>query len=408
MSEEGQKGGQQQTDDKAGEHGRRTNLIHDGDRHNPSAGVASPIYQSATFRFDDPEAIAEAMVAEAHPQFYGRYATSNTKQVEATVARLEGSAAAIAVASGMAAVSLVLLTFLEQGDHVVAQKVHYPTTTKLVTQKLPALGVEHTLVEQTDPDAFAAAVRPNTRLIMVESPANPTLSLTDFEAVAAIAGERGAVTAADNTFATPFNQRPLDHGIDLVLHSATKYLGGHSDVVAGVVAAADEEHRARLWEQHVMLGAVLHPMEAWLLQRGLQTFDLRLPVHNSNALAVAGFLEGHPAVKEVYYPGLPSHPQHELARRQMPGGFGGMVCFDLKGGRAAGYALLQRLELITLAVSLGGTHSLITHPASTVSAVQSDEAIAASGVRPGLVRLSVGLEDAADLLADLERGLEGL
>ena len=411
MSEKGQRANRQagrQARDEAGEHGRRTRLIHDGDLHNPSAGVASPIYQSATFRFDDPDEIAAAMVAEAHPQFYGRYATPNTKQVEATVARLEGGAAALAVASGMAAVSLVLLSFLQKGDHVVAQKTHYPTTTKLIQRKLPALGVEHSIVDQTDPAAFAAAVRPNTRLIVVESPANPTLSLTDFDAVAAIAREQGALTVADNTFATPYNQRPLAHGIDLVLHSATKYLGGHSDVVAGVIVAAEEEHRAQLWEHHVMLGAVLHPMEAWLLQRGLQTFDLRLPVHNDNALAVARFLEEHPAVSEVYYPGLSSHPQHELAGRQMAGGYGGMVCFDLKGGRAAGYGLLQRLEVITLAVSLGGAHSLITHPASTVSAVQSEEEIAASGVRPGLVRLSVGLEDAADLVADLEQALDTL
>ncbi|MDX1686651.1 MAG: aminotransferase class I/II-fold pyridoxal phosphate-dependent enzyme [Candidatus Promineifilaceae bacterium] len=390
---------------KTEDHGRRTRLIHDADAHNPSAGVASPIYQSATFHFDDPEAIAAAMEAEAHPQFYGRYATPNSKQVEATVANLEGGATAIAVASGMAAVSLVFLTFLEQGDHVVAQKTHYPTTTKLLMQKLPSFGVEYSLVEQTDAAAFAAAVQPNTRLIYMETPANPTLSLTDLEAVAAIGHEHDVLTVADNTFATPYNQRPLEYGIDLVLHSATKYLGGHSDVVAGVVVAADEAHRAQLWEHHVMFGSVLHPAEAWLLQRGLQTFDLRLPAHNANALEIARFLQEHPAVREVYYPGLPSHPQHELARRQMPGGFGGMVCFDLKGGRAAGYALLQRLELITLAVSLGGTHSLITHPASTVSAVQSDEAIAASGVRPGLVRLSAGLEDAADLIADLDQAL---
>lgn len=394
--------------ERSDDHDRRTRLIHDADGHNPSAGVASPIYQSATFRFDDPDAIAAAMKAEAHPQFYGRYATPNSKQVEATVAGLEGGAAAIAVASGMAAVSLVLLTFLGQGDHVVAQETHYPTTTKLLVHKLPTLGVAYDLVEQTDPAAFAAAVRPNTRMIYVETPANPTLSLTDLEAVAALGREHEAITVADNTFATPYNQRPLEQGIDLVLHSATKYLGGHSDVVAGVVVAADEEHRAQLWEHHVMFGAVLHPMEAWLLQRGLQTFDLRLPVHNDNALEVARFLDDHPAVREVYYPGLLSHPQHDLAQQQMPGGFGGMVCFDLKGGRAAGYALLQRLELITLAVSLGGTHSLITHPASTVSAVQSDEEIAASGVRPGLVRLSVGLEDTVDLLADLEQALNTL
>jgi methionine-gamma-lyase len=230
------------------------------------------------------------------------------------------------------------------------------------------------------------------------------MSLTDLAAVAEIAGEKDILTVADNTFASSFNQRPLSLGVDLALHSATKYLGGHSDLVAGVIAGS-KERIDKLWHEHVMFGGVLHPFDAWLLERGLKTFGLRMARHNENGLAVARFLAGHPAVLEVYYPGLPEHPQHELARWQMPGGFGGMVCFDLRGGREAGYRLLKRLKLISLAVSLGGVHSLITHPASTISAVQSDEEIAASGVRPGLVRFSVGLEDSADLIADLEQAL---
>jgi cystathionine beta-lyase/cystathionine gamma-synthase len=383
---------------------RHTALIHEADAYNPSPGISSPIYQSATFKFDSPEAIAAAMKAEGHPQFYGRYATPNTKQVEATVAHLERGEAALTVASGMAAVSLVLLTFLESGDHVVAQKTLYPTTSKLLSHWLPRLGIEVTTVDQTDVQAFAGAVRPQTKLIYVESPANPTLSLTNLEAIAALGQEHGLITVADNTFATPYNQRPLEFGFDLVLHSATKYLGGHSDLVAGVVVS-DQERISRLWEKHVMLGAVLHPLEAWLLQRGLQTFGLRMAQHNRNAMAVAQFLTGHPAVREVYYPGLPGHPQHELAQKQMRGGFGGMVCFDLAGGREAGYRLLQKVQLISLAVSLGGTHSLITHPASTVSAVQSASEQEDSGVQPGLVRLSVGLEEVEDLLADLDQAL---
>ncbi len=387
--------------------GRQTHLIHDAGAHNPSPAVASPIYQSATFRFESPEAISAAMVAEAHPQFYGRYATPNTKQVEATVARLEGAEAAIAVASGMGAVSAVLLTFLRQGDHVVAQRTLYPSTRTLIEEKLLDFGITATLVDQVDTAAFAAAIKPNTRLIYCESPANPTMALTDLAAIAALGREHRLVTVVDNTFATPYNQQPLSLGIDLVLHSATKYLGGHSDVVAGVVAGS-AARISQVWESHVMLGAVLHPMEAWLLQRGLQTFGLRMARHNENGVAVAQFLSGHPAVAAVYYPGLSSHPQHELACRQMPGGFGGMISFDLKGGRQAGYDLLQKLQLIALAVSLGGAHSLITHPASTVSLAQSEEAIASSGVQPGLVRLSVGLEDAADIIADLDQALLGL
>ncbi|MEW5987888.1 MAG: aminotransferase class I/II-fold pyridoxal phosphate-dependent enzyme [Chloroflexota bacterium] len=382
----------------------QTQLIHAGDEYNPTPAVSSPIYQSATFRFDEPADIAAADVAQAHPQFYGRYATPNTKQVEATLAHLEGGEAALVTASGMAAVSLVLLTCLRAGDHLVAQNTLYPTTYKFMAHKLPMLGIEATFVDQTDTAAFARAIRPNTRLVYAESPANPTLSLTDLAAVVELARAHNLISVADNTFATPYNQRPLALGFDVALHSATKYLGGHSDVVAGAIVTS-KARVADLWQNHVMLGSVLHPFEAWLLERGLKTFGLRMARHNENALAVAEFLSQHPAVSQVYYPGLPSHPQHELARRQMTGGFGGMVCFDLRGGRAAGFALLRRLKLISLAVSLGGVHSLITHPASTVSQAQTDEEMAASGVRPGLVRLSVGLEEAADLTADLDQAL---
>lgn len=384
-----------------------TKLIHAGGAENPSTAVSSPIYQSATYEFESPEAIAAAMVAEAHPQFYGRYASPNTKQVEATVACLEEAEAALVTASGMAAISLVLLTFLKAGDHVVAQKTLYPTTYKLLAHKLPELGIETTFVEQMDNDAFAAAIRPNTKLIYVETPANPTLSLTDLAAIAQIGQAHGLLTVVDNTFASPFNQRPLMLGFDVVLHSATKYLGGHSDVVAGVVAST-QENISRMWSNHMLFGALLHPMEAWLLERGLKTFGVRMQGHNANALAVAQYLETNTAVDEVYYPGLPSHRQHELAKQQMVGGFGGMVCFDLRGGRQAGYDFLQKLQLIPLAVSLGGVHSLITHPASAISAVQSDEEIAASGVQPGLVRFSVGLEDAQDIIADLAQALQEL
>lgn len=383
----------------------QTNVIHAGDEANPTTAVSMPVFQSATFTFSDPEQIAAAMVSEAHPQFYGRYATPNTKQVEATLAQLEGGDSGLALASGMAAVALVLQTFLKSGDHVVAQKTLYPTTYKLLAHKLPNWGIDATFVEQTDITAFAAAIKPNTRLIYVETPANPTLSLTDLEGIASLAQGEAIITVADNTFATPYNQRPLAQGIDIVLHSATKYLAGHSDVVAGVIVSSAQNIR-RLWQNHVMFGAVLHPMEAWLLQRGLKTFGLRMAQHNHNAQRVAEYLDGHPAVRQVFYPGLTDHPQHDLARKQMTPGFGGMICFDLFGGRKSGYELLKGVRLISLAVSLGGVHSLITHPASTVSAVQTDEEIAASGVMPGLVRLSVGLEDPGDIIADLAQALD--
>ena len=382
----------------------QTRLIHTSGKENPTTAVSSPIFQTSTYEFDNPEAIAAMMTADNPPQFYGRFASPNTAQVEATIANLEGGEAAVATASGMAAITLALLTFLNAGDHLVAQQSLYPTTTNLITRKLPRLGIEHTLVEQSDLKAFAAAIRPNTRAIYVESPTNPIMKLTDLTAVAQLAKSRGILTIADNTFATPLNQNPLALGIDVVLHSATKYLAGHSDVIAGVVIS-DRERIRQIWREHVLFGALLHPQEAWLLERGMKTFNLRMTQHNANALAVAQYLEGHPAVREVYYPGLPSHPQHDLAKKQMAPGYGGMVCFDLRGGAEAGYGLLQRMELIKLAVSLGGLHSLMTHPASTISAVRSAKEIAASGVQPGLVRFSVGLEDVQDIISDLEQAL---
>ncbi len=382
----------------------QTKLIHASDPHNPTAAVTSPIFQTSTYEFDTPQAIAEAMTTDQAAQFYGRYASPNTAQVETTIAELEGGEAALATASGMAAISLALLAFLKAGDHIVTQNSLYPTSSNLITRKLPQLGISHTLVDQTNISAFAAAIQPNTRAIYVETPANPVLTLTDLSAVARLGKEHGILTIADNTFATPFNQKPLSLGIDIVLHSATKYLAGHSDVVAGLIVS-DKERVTQLWRDHILLGGLLHPQEAWLLLRGMKTFSLRMREHNHNALAVTQFLDGHPAVREVYYPGLPGHPQHALAREQMQPGFGGMVCFDLRGGVEAGYELLRKIELIKLAVSLGGLHSLITHAASTISAVRSPEEIAASGVQPGLVRLSVGLEDPDDIIADLDQAL---
>ncbi len=385
----------------------QTDLVHSGDRQNPSRGIASPIYQISTYQFDDPSEIARAMVAEAHPEYYGRYGSPNTKQVEETVAKLEGGEAALVVSSGMAAVSLVLLGCLKAGDHIIAQRSLYPTTYKLLHHKLPEFGVSTTFVDQTNPDEFAEAVKANTRMIYVETPSNPTLTLTDLESVSAIASTHSLIAVADNTFATPFNQQPLSLGYDIVLHSATKYLSGHSDVVAGVVVS-DQVTISKLWQNHILFGGLLHPMEAWLLSRGLKTFGLRMIQHNTSALAIANFLVDHPAISRVFYPGLSNHSQYDLAQKQMLGGYGGMVSFEVEGGFQAAQMLLKRLNLVALAVSLGGVHSLITHPASTISAVQSPEEIKKSGVRPGLLRLSVGLETSIDIVKDLMQAMSTL
>ncbi len=385
--------------------GLQTTTIHAGEDENPSKGLSSPIYQSATYRFDNTSGISEAMAAEAHPKFYGRYGSPNTRQVEATVAQLEGGEAALAVASGMAAVSLVMLSLLKAGDHIVVQRTIYPTSYNVIQHKLSNLGIDVTFVDQSKTESFMAAIQPNSRLIYVETPANPTLTLTDLRSIAAIAKEHGLFSIADNTFATPYNQKPLSFGFHIVIHSATKYLSGHSDVIAGVIVG-DKDTIGKMWRDHILFGAVLHPQEAWLLNRGLKTFGLIMKQHNSNAEKVARYLAQHPSIERVFYPGLAQHPQHDLANQQMPGGYGGMVSFILRGGLEATYQFFESLELISLAVSLGGTHLLITHPASTVSSIQTEQEMIASGLQPGLIRFSVGLEDADDIISDLEQSLK--
>jgi methionine-gamma-lyase len=384
-----------------------TRLVHSGfpSRVDGETGysLSSPIWQTATFGFDNPEDIAAAGVAHHPASYYTRYGNPNFLEAERTICDLEGGEAALVTGSGMGAISLVFLGLLKSGDHVVAQNTHYVGTVKLLTRWLPSLGIETTAVDQTDPRNFEAAVRPNTRLLYVETPVNPTLELTDLSEIAALGRARGIRTCVDNTFATPHNQRPLELGIDLVVHSATKYLAGHSDVTAGAVAGP-RETLERLWDALIVYGMTLHPMESWLLSRGLQTFPLRMERHNRNAAEVARFLEGHPGVARVHYPGLASHPQHALAARQMSG-FGGMLSFELAGGYEAARDFTRRLRLVKRAVSLGGTKTLAAHAASMVFPHLSPAERAAAGISENLVRLSVGIEESADILEDLDAAL---
>ena len=369
------------------------------------AAVAPPIWQSSTFEFREPEEVAHAAV-ESQPQtFYTRYGNPNFSAAASAIAALEGGEAALVTGSGMGAIMLLFLTLLKNGDHVVAQKTHYVGTMKALQRWLPRLGIEATFVDQADLAAFESALRPNTRVIYIETPANPTLQLTDLAGIVAIARERGITTAIDNTFATPINQRPIEHGIDLVAHSATKYLGGHSDVTAGAVVGT-HEHIEALWEALIVYGMILHPFEAWLLARGIQTLPFRMDRHNKNALALATFLDSHPGVSRVYYPGLESHPQHQLAKRQM-NGHGGMVVFDLDGGFETARNFAGRLKLARLAVSLGGTQTLAVHAASMIHAHLSAAERAAAGVSDNLIRVSVGLEDVEDIIADVDEALSG-
>lgn len=381
----------------------QTLLVHADAGVDPDSSVAPPIYPSVTYRARSAEEF-HAMANEArHPRFYARYGSPTHARVEKLLSELEGAQAALALASGMAAISSAVLSQLQAGDHVVAQRSHYMGTTQLVGSVLARFGVESTIVDQTDPAAFAAALRSNTRLVLLESPSNPLLQLTDLAAVAAIARSRGISTLADNTFATPINQRPLDLGVDMVVHSATKFLGGHHDLLAGVVVGR-REALERVWEMSIVLGGNLGAFEAWLLLRGLRTLPIRVERQNATAQALAEHLAQHPAVAEVHYPGLASHPQHALARQQMRG-FGGVLSVVLRGGAPAAQAFMQRTRLFTQAVSLGGIESLAMHAATTWSGTLGEEQMRAAGVDPGLVRLSVGLEDAVDLIADLDQAL---
>jgi cystathionine beta-lyase/cystathionine gamma-synthase len=383
--------------------GVQTKVTHAGKELNETHAVSSPIWLTTTFRADSNEHFAELATAARPAEFYTRYGNPTHKEVEAALCALEGGAAALLTSSGMGAVFAAVMSSVSAGDHVVAQRNLYAGTETLM-KELARFGVEVTYVDQTRADSFAGALRPSTKLIYVETPTNPLMMLTDLAAVAELGRARGVTTVVDNTFATPVNQRPLDLGIDAAVHSATKYLGGHHDITAGcLVSSTDFVQRA--WRFSLVAGATMSPFDAWLLLRGLRTLGLRVERHNRNALAVAQFLEGHPRVERVYYPGLESHPQHELARRQMRG-FTGMLSFELRGSYEEAGRVISALKLATYAASLGGYETLVVHPAAMwglqLSAEQKDE----MGVGASLLRVSVGLEDERDLIADFAQALE--
>ena len=379
--------------------GTSTVVVHADRDVDPSHAVARPIYQTAAFWADDAEQFAGAAVEPRGRAFYTRYGNPNHAQVAAVIAELEHTEAAMVTASGMAALTTAVLALVSAGHHVIGQTSTYGGTASLLLNLLPRLGVSVTQVDQADPAAFERALTPKTRLILLESPSNPLLRITDLRAVAELARANNVLTMADNTFATPLNQRPAELGIDLVWHSATKYLNGHSDVSAGVLAGP-AELLDQIWDVALLTGAVLGPFDAWLLLRGLRTLPLRMPRHNDNGLALATALAEHPAVARVYYPGLASHPQHAVAAGQMSG-FGGVLGVELAGGFDAAEAFLGRLRYARRSASLGGVESLAVHPAAMWRGMLSEEQIAASGVPDGLVRFAAGTEDTADLVADV-------
>lgn len=377
-----------------------TEAIHADDEARGGAVVA-PITQATTFAAATEEEFLDVARRSFSDAFYVRYGTPNHTQLAEVLAALEGADRACVTASGMGAITTLALALLGSGDHVVAQRGVYPGTTALVTL-LGRFGVTATTVELAEPGALEGALTDRTRLVLAETPSNPLLGVVDLEAAAAVAHGRGALLVVDNTLATPINQRPLELGADLVWHSATKYLGGHSDVSAGAIAGRADLIE-EIWRAHLVAGAVLGPFDAWLALRGVRTLDVRVARHNDNALALALALEAHQAVAAVHYPGLASHPQHELARTQMRG-FGGLLSFELADGPTA-ERFLGALRLSTRAASLGSVHTLATRPAAMWGDPRNyPEGL--HGVTEGLVRMAVGIEATSDLVRDVVRGLD--
>ncbi|MBD8070815.1 trans-sulfuration enzyme family protein [Bacillus sp. PS06] len=387
------------------EYKKDTMVLHADHEWGVKDGTVAPaIYYTSTFPANDAAEFADMASRPLHPQYYTRYGNPVHERVKAIMAELEGTETALVTGSGMGAIATTLLSLVSAGDHVIAQTRHYMSTTKIMDDMLPRFGVEVTIVEQTDLAAFEQAIKPNTKLIMLETPANPTLVLTDLEAVATLAKSHGIVLVADNTFASPLNQRPHDLGVDVVVHSATKYLGGHSDITAGVICTS-HELAERIWDTHTSIGSVLSPMDAWLLLRGLRTLPVRIERINSNALALAEFLENQPEIEQVFYPGLVSHPQHELALKQMKG-FGAVIAFAIKGDYAATQRFVSALNLSINAVSLGGVESLVIHTAAMWEGALNEEQMKTAGIPANFVRYSVGLEHIEDLKADVLQALK--
>ena len=385
--------------------GPHTKAIHGGiDPGAHHGAVSVPIYQSSTFAFPSAEEGAARFAGTSPGPIYTRLGNPTVQALESCVADLEGGCGALATATGMAAVSTVLLTLLREGDHVVATHPLYGSSHVLLTRYFPRFGVTTTFVPANDSAALAAAIRPETRLILAESPANPTLDLVDLAAASAAAHTANIPLVVDNTFAGPHLQRPIEWGADIVVHSMTKSLNGHSDVVAGIIVAREQAMLKQLRETASTFGLTMDPHQAWLVLRGIRTLGMRVERAQANALALAQWLEEHDEVVRVRYPGLPSYPQFELAKRQMSGP-GSVIAFELRGGSEAGRLLMNSVRMITLAVSLGSVESLIEHPASMTHKGVSEEEQRRQGITPGLVRLAVGCEDPDDLLADLAQAL---
>ncbi len=380
-----------------------TRAIREQMARTPFGEHSMPLFLTSSFTFESAEQMRDTFSGEEDGLIYSRYSNPNTDELIGKICSMEGAEAGFATASGMSAVFASLMAFLRSGDHVVATRALFGSTHQILTQLLPRWGITHTYIEADDPSGWAEAVRPNSRLLMIETPSNPGLQLVDLEAAAAFAKAHNLIFIVDNCFATPYLQRPIDYGADLIVHSATKWIDGQGRVLGGLLAG-----RAELIEQLTFFcrhtGPAMSPFNAWLLSKSLETLAVRLEAHCRNALTLAEWLEQLPRIEQVSYPFLPSHPQHDLARRQMRRG-GGLVTFTVEGGAAAAMHLINNVQLCSRSSNLGDTRTIVTHPASTTHSKLTEAERLAVGITPGLVRVSVGLEDVEDVIADLEQAM---
>jgi len=387
--------------------GTNSKLVHAGHKPDSTGSVNVPIYQTSTFAFRNAEHGAALFAGSNDGYIYTRIGNPTINALEEAVAELEHGYRGIATSSGMGAVCVVYLALLEAGAHVVSTASVYGPSRGLMEKDFSRFGVESTYVDTCDLDQIVRALRPNTKMLYIESPANPTMQVTDIEAAAKIGHDHGCVVVVDNTFASPYLQRPLDLGADVVLHSVTKFLNGHADVVGGLVIAKEPDLYDKLRRMMIASGCNMDPHQAFLVLRGLKTLGIRVERAQKSAMEIARWLEQQPEIGRVRYIGLESHPQHALAARQMSG-FGSMISFELKGGLEAGRILMDHVQLATLAVSLGGVETLIEHPASMTHAGMTAEDRRSAGFSDGLVRYSVGIEDVEDLIADLRQALDAV
>ncbi len=387
--------------------GFNTKAVHGGVIRNEFGSLGVPIYQTSTFIFENAEQGGKRFALEEEGYIYSRLGNPTTATLERKLALLEGAEAAVATSSGMGAITSAIWPFLKEGDHIIAGQTLYGCTYAYLSHGISKFGVEVDFVDMSNPENVRKAMKENTRLVYLETPVNPTMLLSDIEAISKIAHENeNTMVVVDNTFATPYIQRPLSLGADIVVHSATKYLNGHGDIIAGIVAGSAElMAQVRLVGLKDMTGSVMSPNDAFLLMRGMKTLGVRMDRHVDNAMKVAEFLDNHPKVEVVHYPGLKSFPQYELAQKQMAKP-GGMLSFEVAGGVEAGRKIMNSVELCSLAVSLGDTETLIEHPASMTHSTYSEEELAEAGIPQGLVRLSIGLEDVEDIIEDLRQALE--